>query len=354
MLKRFLFVIVLFIPLSLVAQISINIQLPPSGVIQKSQLWNLTVINNSPSALNATISLVLQESQTGMTLFSAITNTIVLPKGVRILSSTDLQPIQYQNSSAISNNYLPVGSFIACYTVTKSSDDPQTLAAECTAVNISPVSPPLLVTPMDESVIKTTTPQFTWLAPAPLEMYNNLNFDLTVAEIFDGQLAEEALLYNSPAYHKINLTSTFESYPSTFSKLMHGRSYAWRVVARNGLSAPIQTDTWTFTISNDTIQQTSISKSYILLKNESEASGVTYITSREVNIKYYSFDKPYDAIVRIKSADGKVVKQYTQKLKYGDNFFTLNLNYQFVKDKVYRVELIDRQSSLHITLFNLK
>jgi hypothetical protein len=354
MIKNILVVLIILFPAFMSGQVALTVQFPSSGIILKSQLWDISVVNNSSGSMNVKILLVVQQSQTGQVLFTANSNAVTIPKGIRIFSSGDLQPIQYQFSSYNSNAYLPVGSFIACYTVSGATDDPQPLATECTNINISPVSPPLLVSPADECVLHTKTPQFTWVGPAPGEMYSDLNYDLIVAEISDGQLAEEAVTNNIPVYSKSHLTSTFDNYPSTFESLKPGKSYAWKVVSHNGNSAPVGTATWTFTISNDSTKPVTASKNYILLKNQSEEPGVAYLSSKELNIKYYSFEKEYDALIQLKSVDGKIIKEYRQNLKYGDNYFSLKLNYQFIKETVYRIELIDKKAGRNTALFSIK
>ena len=50
------------------AQVTVNVQLPPGGLVQKDQLWNMVIINNNAEMPEATISLDPQDAATGQTM----------------------------------------------------------------------------------------------------------------------------------------------------------------------------------------------------------------------------------------------------------------------------------------------
>jgi hypothetical protein len=225
MLKKFIGGLALLIPLALQAQLTISVQLPQAGLVQKDQLWNLVLVNNSNTTYDANIFLDLQDAVTGQSILSAGTRMITLPKGVKLLNAQEIQPIQYNMGiGGFTGNYLPLGSYIACYTVSRSvNKQAETLTNECVRLHIVPLSPPLLNTPVDKSVVKTSSPQFTWTPPAPLSMFDNLNYELTISEILPGQSPVEAIRHNMPAYTKTNSKLAFENYPTTYSKLERGK-----------------------------------------------------------------------------------------------------------------------------------
>src|SRR6185295_7309435 len=111
-------------------------------------------------------------------------------------------------------------------------------------INIAPLSPPVLNSPADRSILQTPYPQFTWMPPTPVQMFDNLNYEITVSEILEGQSPMDAIRYNTPVYAKTNGQQTFETYPSTYSKLDTTKTYAWQVVARSGLNYAAATEIW--------------------------------------------------------------------------------------------------------------
>ena len=356
MIKKLIAFVLSFIPMLLYAQVIVNAQLPPAGMIQKDQLWNLVLINNSKDVQDASVSLNLQDAITGQTVLSAGTRNIILGKGIRVVTIRDIQPVQYNYLSIdLSGNYIPIGSYIACYRVIKKgSKGDEPLADECVRVNISPLSPPLLNTPADKSVLQNTLPQFSWIPPSPLDMFDNLNYEIRIAEVQAGQSPADAILHNTPVYVKTNSKVPFESYPSGYSKLDTGKTYAWQVTARNGLSYAAATEVWTFSFQKDSAKIQNVGSSYILLKRDRDEGGVNYIEGNKLFIKYYSFDKEHEIKARFLNARGKIIKEQKQKIIYGDNFISFELNRHFQRGQVYRIEITDQQNQINTASFSIK
>ncbi len=84
-------------------------------------------------------------------------------------------------------NFMLLGS-IACYTISRYTHElMETLATECTRIHISPLSAPLLNTPANKAVLQTPAPQLTRLPPTPINMFDNLSYEVRVTEVMDGQ-----------------------------------------------------------------------------------------------------------------------------------------------------------------------
>ena len=177
------------IPLLVEGQVTVSVQLPPAGMIQKDQLWNLVLVNNGNETLEISVSLNLQDAVTGQTVLSAGSRSFTIGKGVKMLNPLDVQPVQYNYLAAeFTSNYIPLGSYVACYRILKNIvEGAKPIADECVRLNINPLSPPLLNTPFDKSVVQTVYPQFSWLPPSPAEMFSNLNYDIAVTEVLQGQ-----------------------------------------------------------------------------------------------------------------------------------------------------------------------
>ena len=354
--SKVLFIFPLLLALLSNAQVIVNVQLPPAGMIHKDQLWNLVLVNNNIS-IDAAIALDIQDAATGQTVLSAVSSSFILGKGIKNINVKDAQPVQYNYLAAdFTGRYLPLGTYVACYRVIrKDPKEKAPLGDECVTINISPLSLPLLNTPADMSVLETSYPLFTWLAPGPIDMFDNLNYDLLIAEIFPGQSPAEAILYNTPVYTNNNLRITSQNYPSSFSKLKAGQQYAWQVTARNGLNYSAQTEVWSFSIQSPDSASTAISTAgYIELKNKNESSGISYINNEELLVKYYSFDKDDETMVRFFSADGKPMRKVKQKINYGNNFLRFRLTNEFKKNTVYLVQITDLKKNIYSASFSIQ
>ncbi|MBP7558642.1 MAG: hypothetical protein KA821_20375, partial [Chitinophagaceae bacterium] len=112
--KRNLWMFLLtLLPWTLTGQVSLNVQLPPAGLIQRDQLWNLAVINNGQDAIDVMLLLDLKDAQSGQSVVTASTGATLLPKGVKLISAQDIQPVYYNYLTAgFAGNYLPLGSYI--------------------------------------------------------------------------------------------------------------------------------------------------------------------------------------------------------------------------------------------------
>ena len=338
------------------AQIIVNVQLPPAGMIPKDQLWNLVLVNNN-SSIDAAITLDIQDAATGQTVLSAVSAGFILGKGIKTINVSDVQPVQYNYLAAdLTGRYLPLGTYVVCYRVIrKDAKENVPVGDECVTIHISPLSLPLLNTPADMSVLETSYPLFTWLAPGPVDMFENLNYDLLIAEIFPGQSPAEAILYNTPVYSNNSLRITSQNYPSSFSKLKAGQQYAWQVTARNGLNYSAQTEVWSFSIRSPDSASTSASTAgYMELRNSTESSGISYINNDELLVKYYSFDKDHETSVRFFSSDGKPVRRVKQATKYGDNYLRFRLTNEFKKKTVYMVQITDLNKNIYSASFSIQ
>lgn len=357
MTKKLLVIIAALLAQISKGQVTISVQLPPAGMIQKDQLWNLVLVNNSSEMLETTVSLNLQDAVTGQNVLSAATRSILLGKGVKMISSKDIQPVQYNYLAAeFSSGFIPLGSYVACYRVSRiGPKGPEPMADECVRLNIGPLSPPLLNTPADKSILQTPYPQFSWLPPTPAEMFSNLRYDIAIAEVLPGQSPAEAVMNNVPVYAKGDIKNPFENYPGSFTSLQPGTLYAWQVKAYNGLNYSDQTEVWTFSVQTaDSIKTIPAGITYISAEGNDGNEGVNFIKDKNLFIKYYSFYKDHETIVKIFSPDGKLMQEINQKISYGDNFLLFRLNRTFQENKVYTAEITDPQQTKHLVRFSIK
>jgi hypothetical protein len=353
--KKFISLWLLSLPVLLNAQVTINVVQPPAGMISKDQLWNLVLTNNANAVSEVTILMNLKDAVTGQSVLSAGTRSVLLNKGVKMLAIQDIQPVQYTYGARnLAGNFLPLGSYIACYTVNRPGHEGmEAMATECVRINITPLSPPLLITPANKAVLQTPAPQLTWTPPTPINMFDDLTYNVSVAEVMEGQSPSEAIVYNTPLFTSAYLKVPYENYSSAYSKLQPGKTYAWQVTAKNGDNYAAATEVWTFSLATDSAKSEPVNISYISLNNASEA-GTHFITGSALLVKYYSFDKTHESVIRLMDADKKVIQEVKHTIIYGDNYLTLTLNRFFHSGRIYTIEITDQQKKSNTASFSIK
>lgn len=148
------------------AQVSMTLQVPPTGVLMKNQLWNMLLVNGGAGQL-VRVNLVLLDVKNNQPVLTAASAPLTLGKGVHQLQAKDLSPIQYVYTAPASrvdmdpNGMLPAGTYQVCYSVVNVEKGSLTLIENCIPLNIDPMSPPLLNTPADGELLNTPYPQFT-------------------------------------------------------------------------------------------------------------------------------------------------------------------------------------------------
>ncbi|MGC4102996.1 hypothetical protein [Ferruginibacter sp.] len=253
---KLLIAIFICLPFCTMAQITFNSQLPNNGILLKDQLWNMLITNNSNDIAQLKLQLDVRDVLTGQSVINASSGKILMGKGMKLVTVKDVQPVMYNYvATEFAGNYLPCGSYTINYHVIQETGTKGDVVVvdEVIRITITPLAPPLLANPADKSNVETVYPQFNWIPPAPIQMFNPLLYDLTVVPVEDGQAAKDAMEFNKPAYINFNLQKPSEKMPSSFQQLQQGKTYAWQVVARSGTNYAIPTEIWTFTIGKDSV-----------------------------------------------------------------------------------------------------
>jgi len=357
MVKKIILLGLGFLPLLLKAQLVLNAQLPAAGFVQKDQLWNLVIVNNNADILDVKIEMDLQDAATGQIVLSAGTGNLLLGKGVKTIAAKDLQPILYNyNAPELSRNYLPMGSYIACYQVISNGRKEGPLAQECIHFNIDPLSPPLLNTPADKAEIESPYPQFTWMPPTPYDMFTDLSYDLLVTEVTEGQSATEAIQYNTPIYSKSDIVQPYESYASSFTKLDTGKIYAWQVVAKNGVSYAAKTEVWTFKIAPPSFVKMIIKQTpFIKMKLENPEKGIA--PNSILKLSYYNETTDTTVTVHLLNlnASEKQELKFEANIKSGENLIQKDIQkiLQAKEGKLYEAYILNSRNEKWRMLFEV-
>lgn len=267
------------------AQVTLSIQVPPTGVVQKSQLWNMVLVNNSNSSYDVNVAITLLSTADNNPVMTASSRLVTLTKGPHQLKYSDFTPVNYQYLSSAFNGdmrpegFLPVGNYRVCYSVSRYvTDYSEAVAEDCMNLEIQPLSPPILNTPADNEVVSSRSPQFTWLPPAPLQLFGDLSYDILIAKIGTGQSALSAIQQNLPVLSNGRTKSNFLNYPASAALLDTGVNYAWCVVARNNNQVITQSDVWSFSVSGAAAAEDILATaSYVNLQREVSTAAATCV-----------------------------------------------------------------------------
>lgn len=315
----------LMLSLSSVAQVSMTVQLPPTGVMQKAQLWNMLLVSTSSTPILVKIEMRMTDASTNQPILTGMSRTITLNKGAKQIQAGDVTPVTYEYLSAAAdrsqNGLLTAGNYIACYSVVLLSGDASTLLTEdCLPFAVEPVSPPLLNSPADQSIVEGNLPQFTWIPPAPLSIFSDLNYDFIIVELRNGQSAPEAIQANIPVYRSVHNKNLFVNYPASAVALDTAKKYAWTVTAKNGSVFAAQTDIWTFKIKGiDVAKTTTESAAYILLKKELDATQFSCSGTLQVGYSNDAADTTVNYEILSLDAGGGVIQSGSLSLTRGQN-----------------------------------
>lgn len=342
------------------AQLSVSLQEPPAGIIQRSQLWNVTIVYSGTAPINIIIALSLLDADGNQSLMTATSRPILIANGVRQLKGADVAPVDYAylspafGMSQLPDAFLPVGNYRACYTVYNTSSHAGILTEDCITLEVAPLAPPQLNLPSDSALVETAYPQFSWLPPIPVNLFTNLNYDLLVTEVYPGQNPEAAIQENLPVYTALHVTSIADNYPASNKSLDTGKVYAWRIVAKNGETFAAQSEVWTFSLATRKPDQIiPANGTYLELKRENEAPGTGLIPDNILGVKYYSYDSTHSTTIRFLNEQGEMIKEENKTIRYGNNFMVFTLGQAFIPENTFFVEITDLQMSRYRTSFRI-
>jgi len=346
--------------MALHAQVSMTLQVPPSGVMQKNQLWNMVLVYTGDVPKDIYIELSLLDTRDNRPAMTGVARKVTLVKGAKQVQAADVSPVQYDylspafNVDRNPNGLLPIGNFTACYVVSAyNGENKAILAEDCIPVEVAPLSPPLLNTPADEAVLETPYPQFTWLPPAPLHLFNDLSYDALIVEVRKGQSSTEAIQQNIPVANTGNYRNLFMNYPASNKALDTGKVYAWRIVAKNNNQFVAQSEVWTFKVSGKSIKPGTVDNgAYFKLKREPSSS---YTSSNgALKIEYNNQANDSSVHYRVVSADDPkagIIKEGQFILKYGQNFIDLTLDKVLTDKRMYILQLINSRKEVWSMMF---
>jgi hypothetical protein len=339
------------------AQYNITVMLPSGGVYMRSQLWEVTLSNTGTSSPTVVLQMEMTDIQTHQNVLSASTSSFILSPGLKALKTSSIEPIQYSSTNGIadrsSSSLLHAGQYQVCYQLFLEAKGSHVLVADdCDQIEVEPLNPPILTSPENDSVVETNNPQFTWVPPAPAAMFTNLNYNLVISEIYEGQSLNEAIQKNLPLQQAQNLQQPFFSYPLQGPQLENGKRYVWQVIAMDQQRFAARSEIWSFRESVITDSMWAGGTIYLLMDGKNR--GLGYSSTDFLHIKYEFNGKTHNVSIVIKDDKGRQLQSNQCLIRQGDNYLNIPLNGRFKSKNNYSVSFIDPGGWEDVLMFMTK
>lgn len=354
--KKILFLIALCYFQHCHSQLSVNVVLPPSGMMDKQQLWNIFATNTEALSLYVQVQVRFSEVATGQPVFMA-SSSFIINTGTKQLSASTIDPVQY---NILNSDYridpgpsglLPVGTFLVCYDFLIMKYNK--VVQECQQLTIPPLGPLLLNEPFNGSVLAQLNPLFSWLPPSPIQSFNNLRYELRLTEILPGQSAADAVHDNLPLSISRNLAASNLQYAQNFPALLPDKEYAWQVIAFNNLTEIGKSEVWYFNTRQDAVTQIPKSEPvYIKLEKEGAQNGYAVCWG---NLRFDYMNETSDSVWRILVEDlgssrhtSFTLSLDSIKLKRGQNLIQYNAteDSRFINKHQYSLKILNSRNEV--------
>jgi hypothetical protein len=359
--KIFLGFAILLLAEQLVAQVTMQLSVPATGMIQKNQLWNVLVVNPTNKQYDCRLELVLRDRITGQEVMTATTGQFTIASGSKQLNATVLSPIQYNNIlSGIDTRLqglLPTGSYTACYASSSITLKETNLAEECISFDAEPLSPPMLIFPADSAELDNAPTQLSWTPPTPEGMFDRLHYEIAITEIKDGQKAPEAIQENLPFYADGALYTNNMNYPGTATSFEKDKWYAWQVVARDDRNYAGKSEVWVFKVKSPSIGQLIVEQApFTKMRKDNPDKGI----APNGILKLSYINETADSFAQVNIIEpgnqNKIIASFTVALKPGENLLENNVKKKFHLQEgvIYQAELINSRKEKWVMQFEVR
>ncbi len=219
----------------------------------------------------------------------------------------------------------------------------------CFVSKIQPLTPLLLIDPVDGDELCNKRPNFLWQPPMPLPA--SAKFRLIVTEVKEKQDIAEALGYNLPVINQANLFGNNLLYPSNAPDLKEGQTYTWQVIVYTPKTILSKSELWTFKIKCNEKKPELNTDSYRELKETDD--GNFYVANKSLR---FSFNNAYNSgelsysIENLSDSRSAIMNLPKLKMYAGLNKCDLDLSeYRAFKngqEYLLKVKLINRELRL--------
>ena len=356
--NRILTGIICLMALTVRGQISIMLY-PLQGMeLKPSDVFRANIQSQEATPIKIYFVGSITNKITGEKLMTAKSAVIDVVPGLTTLSESMLAP-QYQitSSSASQTGVFSYGNYNVCLKAYKLGGVEEE-ATDCQESEITPMSPPLLLSPENQSTIDQPYPLLVWLPPMPVSK-NPVLYDLKLVEILPNQTPYDAIQRNFAVMEQQHIQGTSLQYGATSLKLEDGKRYAWKVYAKTSDNKPIgETEVWWFKkVDARTEKEDSITRliGYVQMKEQLDSYFI--IAQDELNLLYNEKYGVSPIKFRITDVGGKVLDVVDFKTgNVGLNEFSIDLKAigGLKRNKFYVIEAVAKNRATQYLVFKKK
>ncbi|MCU0442348.1 MAG: hypothetical protein MUE96_08120 [Bacteroidia bacterium] len=357
--KKILSIIFLFVGCTCWAQLVI-IQNPISSIdVKPTDIFKISIQNNSGVADFYFLKGSVLNNGSGKKVLDAISKSFSVKPGLNTITQ-DLIAAEYTIYSELvkQSGIIPFGQYQFCVELIKTSNQEEVVDA-CVVNTISPLSPPYLLMPENESSVSEPLPVLTWLPPMPLTK-NKVTYDLKLVEILPNQTPYDAIQRNYAVLDVKSIKNQLLQYPSNAIQLKDKSKYAWQVVAKTETNELIgETEIWSFT--KESAQEGSQPKAtnkaasdsyYIVADEDANKSKVSIIQTLRI-ISNENVSNP-DLVYTISDQNGtKIPEAEMELISEGRGRFTINFkNPKKLFGKTYKLTIVSSKNRNRYIVFD--
>lgn len=280
---------------TLAVDAQLHVQFVPARNGQNLQGLSLAQIQNSSVfPVRVSLTVKVKEMNSGNVL-AVKTPGFVLHSGLNIMDRVAFSNAAFTfapnffGSTVKQTGNFPEGEYEYCFELeVLETKDLNLLPSyeQCFTYQLQPLTPLLLIQPVDQDVTCNKRPAFTWQPPFPLSP--DARFRLILAEVKEKQEPIEAITFNTPIINQAEISINNLFYPVNIPDLKEGGRYAWQVTVYSGRTILRKSEIWTFAINCVSSSVEPESGSYRELKEADD--GNFYIAQ---NYLRFSLINPY-------------------------------------------------------------
>ncbi len=237
--------------------VTVRLRQPPPNQLRYSDLWEVDLLNPTRTTFSVRlVSTVTVNGNDGLVL-TATSSVFSLPPGMKSFTAAtanQLSPVQTQyriiryRDAVTRTGEFPSGDYTICVAVTPvSAATGGVLATDCVDQRVENTIAPILLTPVNESVLEEPLPVFTWTWGGAGRPDIRMGYRLRIVEMLGRQPAQAAMQRNLAWFEAENLRTSVFQYPPHARPLQTGHRYAWMVVVYLFDQVAGQSEVWEFT-----------------------------------------------------------------------------------------------------------
>ncbi|WP_121356782.1 DUF928 domain-containing protein [Flavisolibacter nicotianae] len=245
----------LLLLLSSKAYTQISVQFSPIAAGRSLQgLATVQIMSTFQTAVQVALTIRVKEVG-GTELLSVKTPEFLLNHGVNFMDRNAFSNARFSFSADYAATVIkqtgnfPEGDYEYCFEIAViSAKDPAVLPfyEQCFTFSVQPITPLLLMSPIEGDVLCNKRPTFIWQPPMPLA--SDASFRLLLAEVKEKQNAVEAISFNTPVINQAQIRINSLAFPVNIPDLKDGATYAWQVTVYAGKTILKKSEIWEFKV----------------------------------------------------------------------------------------------------------